>query len=323
MAQPTNPFTDENYQDSIIPHGNISPNDKLPINTVAVRFLQPNSDDITGVKYIEYEFLHNNAHDSEYQKIKPLIQGLWQNGYPLVVHHEIISLKLLQDKLASASIPRTPKEKLNNLLLYISYNQKEDGGSISFRPSIIYNKLYFRIIGELQFYGNALVEDGLVQTNTDIYELLYVNLTHKGLLYAASLEQQQVNSKLCFIAMSFDDTVKDLYTDAIKPACQATGFEAFRVDEYHPDAEQTINDVIIAGIKRSRFCIADFTQHKKGVYFEAGYALGRGLKVIYTCRSDEFKDSHFDTNHYPHIIYDTPEQLKEKLIAKIEAWIKD
>ena len=123
--------------------------------------------------------------------------------------------------------------------------------------------------------------------------------------------------------MSFDETVKYLYTDAIKPACEATGFEAFRVDEYHPDAEQTINDAIIAGIKRSRFCIADFTQHKKGVYFEAGYALGRGLKVIYTCRSDEFKDSHFDTNHYPHIIYSTPEELRAGLIAKIEAWIKD
>lgn len=236
---------------------------------------------------------------------------------------EVITLSLLQQKLTNAPIPRTPKEKLDNLLLYISKNQKEDGSSVDFNPSLVYKKLYFRSRNEIQFYANALIADELVIVSNTSAEYWYAGLTHKGLLYAASLEQQQAKSSLCFIAMSFDDSVKHLYTEAIKPACEATGFEAFRVDEYHPNAEQTVNDAIIAGIKRSRFCIADFTQHKKGVYFEAGYAQGRGLKVIYTCRNDEFKDSHFDTNHYPHIIYETTDELREKLISKIEAWVKD
>jgi hypothetical protein len=186
----------------------------------------------------------------------------------------------------------------------------------------VYKKLYFLSRNELIFYIEALRKEEFFNTygTSGGY---YLSLNYKGLSYAASLEAATSVSKLCFIAMSFDDSVKHLYTEAIKPACEATGFESFRVDEYHPDAEQTINDAIIAGIKRSRFCIADFTQHKKGVYFEAGYALGRGLKVIYTCHSDDFKDSHFDTNHYPHIIYSTTDELREKLIAKIEAWVKD
>jgi nucleoside 2-deoxyribosyltransferase len=71
------------------------------------------------------------------------------------------------------------------------------------------------------------------------------------------------------------------------------------------------------------FCISDFTEQKDGVYFEAGYALGRGLKVIYTCEEGDFKNSHFDTNHFPHIIYKNEVELEEKLINKIEAWIKD
>jgi hypothetical protein len=321
MPQATNPFTDGLYLNKDIIN-DISSREGLTETTVAVRLLQPNSNNKTGIKFIEWDFLHNNAQDADYQKIKPLIQGLWQNGYPLVGPREVISLRMLQEKLASAPIPRTPKEKIDSLLLYIIKQQEEDGATIQLPFQDTFKKLYFKSIEEFRFYLTALEGEEHIVFNSDNYQAV-LRLTHKGLLYAASLEQQQTRSSLCFIAMSFDDTVKHLYTDAIKPACEATGFEAFRVDEYHPDAEQTINDAIIAGIKRSRFCIADFTQHKKGVYFEAGYALGRGLKVIYTCRSDEFKDSHFDTNHYPHIIYDTAEELQNRLIAKIEAWIKD
>ncbi|QDA60259.1 hypothetical protein [Hymenobacter jejuensis] len=322
MSQAINPFTDEPIDNqSIVSH--IKPREDLTDTTVAVRISQHNNpDDGSGVKFIEWDFLHNNAQDSEYQAIKPLIQGLWQNGYPLVDRREVISLQLLQAKLASASFPRTPKEKLDNLLLFIVSQQSEDGSSVSFSPTSLYKRLYFKSVAELAFYATALRDDGLVNFNPNNYDYYYLSLTHKGLLYAASLEQATAKSVLCFVAMSFDKAVNYLYTDAIKPALEATGFNAFRVDEHHPDAEQTINDAIIAGIKRSRFCIADFTQHKKGVYFEAGYALGRGMKVIYTCHSDEFKDSHFDTNHYPHIIYDTSEELRTRLIAKIEAWIK-
>lgn len=322
MPQAINPFNDEPYKDSIVPHGNITPNEDFPETTVAVRLPQPNSSEKSATKFMDWDFLHSNAQDADYQKIKPLIQGLWQNGYSLAGPREVINLPMLQEKLANAPIPRSPKEKLDNLLLFIIKQQSEDGASVRFNLNTVFKKLYFKSVEEVRFYAKALSDDGLMIMNSDIH-IAHVALTHKGLLHAASLEQQQTISSLCFIAMSFDETVKHLYTDAIRPACEATGFEPFRVDEYHPDAEQTINDAIIAGIKRSRFCIADFTQHKKGVYFEAGYALGRGQKVIYTCRSDEFKDSHFDTNHYPHIIYETPEQLRDGLIAKIEAWIKD
>jgi hypothetical protein len=58
------------------------------------------------------------------------------------------------------------------------------------------------------------------------------------------------------------------------------------------------------------------------VYFEAGYALGRGLKVIYTCREDQIDEAHFDTRNYPHILWKDADELKKKLIDKIEVFIK-
>ena len=33
------------------------------------------------------------------------------------------------------------------------------------------------------------------------------------------------------------------------------------------------------------------------------------------------KDVHFDTKHYSHIVYENVEELKTRLINKIEAWI--
>ena len=47
-----------------------------------------------------------------------------------------------------------------------------------------------------------------------------------------------------------------------------------------------INDEIIATIRRSRFMVCDLTGYRGGVYFEAGFAYGLGLPVIYTCRKD-------------------------------------
>ncbi|GAB3639145.1 hypothetical protein GCM10027422_47360 [Hymenobacter arcticus] len=322
MLEPINPFNDQAVTGSII--NRITDREKWGISPTALAVELPTYDYKGSlVFFIEHEFLYGNAQSEDYQRIKDFVQGAWLNNHIRIEGNEVISLPLLQQKLAAVSLPHTPKEKLDNLLLYIAKRQPEDSAGVEIHMPIAYKRMYFRSIGEASFYLNALQDDGLIVSNSGMAGITYARLTYKGLSYAASLEQQQAKSSLCFIAMSFDDSVKHLYTDAIRPACEATGFEPFRVDEYHPDAEQTINDAIIAGIKRSRFCIADFTQHKKGVYFEAGYALGRGLKVIYTCRGDEFKDSHFDTNHYPHIIYDTPEQLRAGLIAKIEAWIKD
>jgi nucleoside 2-deoxyribosyltransferase len=51
-----------------------------------------------------------------------------------------------------------------------------------------------------------------------------------------------------------------------------------------------INDEIIGQIRRSRFVVCDLTGYRGGVYFEAGFAYGLGLDVIYTCRKDWTKE---------------------------------
>lgn len=214
-------------------------------------------------------------------------------------------------------------DKMGELLVHLVETYPEPGTLIDWRyewnTEGTFIKANFPKPDAIRFFMDALVGIGALE---NVSEYGYY-LTISGFERVFKAQEGGANSNICFVAMSFDKTDEYIYLHGIKPALESTGFIPFKVDEYHPDAEQTINDAIIAGIKRSRFVVADFTKHKKGVYFEAGYALGRGLKVIYTCRNDQFQDSHFDTNHYPHILYDTPEELQQKLIAKIEAWIKE
>src|SRR4051794_30304544 len=56
-----------------------------------------------------------------------------------------------------------------------------------------------------------------------------------------------------------------------------------------------------------------------GVYYEAGFAFGVGLPIIWSVRSDCLDALHFDTRQYPHIVWRTPQELRTQLQDRIEA----
>ena len=57
------------------------------------------------------------------------------------------------------------------------------------------------------------------------------------------------------------------------------------------------------------------------MYFEAGFAMGLGRPVIWTCRKDDIDNAHFDTRQYNHIVWENEKELYEKLKNRIEATI--
>jgi nucleoside 2-deoxyribosyltransferase len=67
--------------------------------------------------------------------------------------------------------------------------------------------------------------------------------------------------------------------------------------------------------------VADFTGDRGGVYYEAGFAQGLGIPVIWTVREDWLDRIHFDTRQYNHIHYATPEELRKALKNRILATI--
>lgn len=110
-------------------------------------------------------------------------------------------------------------------------------------------------------------------------------ITPKGYSHLHHLRTQ--GGEIAFCAMWFDDSVTPAWTEAIEPAIKECGYKAVRIDEVHHNND--INAEIIKNINKAKFIIADFTGNRGGVYFEAGYASGIRIPVIYTCEKDSWK----------------------------------
>jgi hypothetical protein len=124
-----------------------------------------------------------------------------------------------------------------------------------------------------------------------------------------------------FVAMWFNEEMDRVYSEVIEPAIKETGYESFRIDRH--DHNNRIDDEILANIRTSKFLVADFTGSRGGVYFEAGFALGLGLPVVWLCKKDELDKVHFDTRQYNFVRWEASElsKLKDDLKNRIVATI--
>jgi hypothetical protein len=144
-----------------------------------------------------------------------------------------------------------------------------------------------------------------------------VGLSVSGLLAAEALGAAQSESAQAFVAMSFDSRLRDAWTNGFDPAIRSAGFIPLRIDA--KDYVGSISDEIIAEIRRSSFVVADYTLQANGVYFEEGFALGMGLTVIPTCRTDEVDKLHFDIKHLNTLLWKEPVDLVSSLSNRIIA----
>ncbi len=114
-----------------------------------------------------------------------------------------------------------------------------------------------------------------------------------------------------FIAMPMrpDDPVLEDVLDAIKEAASRCGIHAERIDE--PESNERITDRILESIRKAEFVVADLTNGRPNVFYEAGYAQGIGKTPIYIA-SDGTKVE-FDLKDYPVIYFKNMKELKKRL----------
>ncbi len=155
-----------------------------------------------------------------------------------------------------------------------------------------------------------------------VHELM---LRPPGYSRLAELDGENSGSIQAFVAMWFDDSMQEAYEKGIASGIRSAGYKPVRIDG--KEHNNKIDDEIIAEIRRSRFLVADFTQGETGarggVYYEAGFAHGLNIPVIFTCRKDALGKVHFDTRQYNHIAWETHEELSERLSQRISATIGD
>lgn len=124
--------------------------------------------------------------------------------------------------------------------------------------------------------------------------------------------------KLCFVLMPFKDDLKQVYWQAIKPACETAGFIARRADELV--GPFNIHRDIITHIFVSDVIIADLYGWNPNVFYEMGVAHAIDNKTIMIIQ--EGNELPFDIGNYRCIFYtpslDGLENLTHRLVKYLE-----
>lgn len=261
------------------------------------------------------------------------------NEWPLITSDQVTSAK--------ATPPLSITQRRDGLMLEIATRTPSLGQSIRYYEHVIawstndaprqnphwaeYDALLAATesleIKEVDELITFAFKQGLLSDTADL------SLTFDGYTHLEKLRGTTKDSLQAFVAMWFNSEVSDAYGKGIEPAIIDAGYRPMRIDR--KEHNNKIDDEIIAEIRRSRFVVADFTCGlvgtgqgataipRGGVYYEAGFAQGLGIPVIWMCREDHINHVHLDTRQFNHITWQTLEELREKLRNRIGAVLGD
>lgn len=188
-----------------------------------------------------------------------------------------------------------PIEKMDQALVNLEKASPYVGKSMKLDAANDYPMYYCSEPRELIFICIFLLKAGFISATDPHNPHFGLYITADGYQRLREIKKPNKDSRLCFVAMWFNSEINEAYEKAIKPAIEfmeegenTPRFEAIKIDNV--EHVNDINDEIIAQIRRSRFMVCDLTGYRGGVYFEAGFAYGLGLDVIYTCREDWTKE---------------------------------
>lgn len=184
-----------------------------------------------------------------------------------------------------------PIEKMDYALVNIEKSSSYVGRRIIINTDDDYPFYYCKEAKELWAVLLLLEHEGFISAIDPPNPHNGLSITAKGYQRLRDIQKPNQTSKQCFVAMWLIPEMDDVFKKAIKPAIEFVepGEKDPRYHAVKIDNEEHVNDIndeIIAHIRRSRFMVCDLTGYRGGVYFEAGFAYGLGLDVIYTCRKD-------------------------------------
>ena len=122
-----------------------------------------------------------------------------------------------------------------------------------------------------------------------------------------------------FVSMPMNKD-KCAYVDVIREGIKG-GLDACDFTPYFLDLDahnENILDKMLFEIRGCRFLVADFTSQNNGVYYEAGYAKALGKTVIHTCKQSDFDNVHFDLKQTQFVMWETSDDLAERLSMQIK-----
>ena len=158
-------------------------------------------------------------------------------------------------------------------------------------------------------------------------------VTEKGRQKLKEIENGIPNrdSTTAFIAMWFTDSedkshnTMNMLHQRIAQAITRAGYKPIRSDDIKNDDK--VDNKILSLIEKSKFIVCDITAEDKdkpraSVFFEAGYAKGKNIPVIWSCSKTmkELQVKVFDTRQYECVFWDKNcmSEFEEELQKQIE-----
>jgi hypothetical protein len=234
----------------------------------------------------------------------------------------------------------SPQQQLDSLILWLGDTLVERapsdqvGSTVPFLSAWIGAGVYSDGGSGLVWLLNELEEASTaVDGNTEFFrydrgttDAIIFQMKFPGWSRYEELKTLNPDSRTAFIALKFGDSeLNRVVENCFKPAVRRTGFELRLLTDEQPAG--LIDNQIRAAILSARFVIADLSHGSHGAYWEAGFAEGHGLPVIYTCKRAAWNETktHFDTNHLLTILWDANNlpQVERELVATIRATLRE
>lgn len=264
----------------------------------------------------------------KYERNKYILSAISRRAWEYGGEPPSFTTRNIESCLDERRLPDTLVDRIHLILEYLMKKSQRAGDSVKIHIEKDYPIAYAKDPAEFRFMLDSLDESNFitmmrsepkVSLDDTVKDIFDCKLTIEGWSKVEQLYKKTPKGNQCFVAMWFSSELDNTYSSSIEPAILETGYKPLRIDK--KEHNDKIDDQIIAEIRRSSLLIADFTGQRGGVYFEAGFAMGLGIPVIWTCHKGHIDDCHFDTNHYNHIVWTSPEELKEKLKNRILATV--
>ena len=220
------------------------------------------------------------------------------------------NLETVAREHANSGIP----ENVEKLLAFFRNRHPRPGKSLTIELDRDFPVTDVQDAEEFKYVIECAEEQSLIRRGREA-DLVY-QMTPKGWAYLMGPSGGGAVPRRCFVAMSFSLDAK-VYADGMLPAIKEAGYTPVLMKDVL-DNEDVCHRMLVE-IRKAEIVVADFTELKSGVYFEAGFARALGREVFWTCREDFIRSVHFDTNHYQHIAWAKPIDLRTQLLEKILA----
>lgn len=151
-----------------------------------------------------------------------------------------------------------------------------------------------------------------------------LQISYYGWEKIEELTKRLAEIKQGFIAMSYSPDADGIY-ETFCSAIDACGYKPFAMKSKEHN-NQVVPEMFFE-IERSKFMVVDVTHANLGAYYEAGYAQALGKEVIVCCEKTALESDkksehpHFDIAQKCMVVWETSDDLKEKLIRRIQATV--